>query len=331
MTLFDIETDLNEQLSYPPVPAPSVRDRLRRYINQTHRQILSIRGLSKLRRAILTTSSVAESPFLSLPQAAVHIHALVDRTTSVPLSDITLTDIRVRDPGLMHRSANPGAYTILNFTAAVARDPTVPSTVSVKSTAVTDGATKAVYLEGVRSGGYLARQTIVLNGTTPVTDPGIADWVAFTRFQTGLAAGGAANASGNITLHQGAGGVPANELAFIASNRSNAVYTRLHLFPVPMATVLYHVDVDLMVLDLASPSDSPLLPEDFHWLLISGALIKEHVKRQHHDAATEERRNFKDGLGDLLAFVSRATGPAINTERRRGQYSQLGPWFPAGS
>jgi hypothetical protein len=167
---------------------------------------------------------------------------------------------------------------------------------------------------------------VALNGTTAATFI-VTDWVTVTKFYLGLSAGGVTTATGNVTLHQTSGA--GTELARITPGRAYARYARVHLFPTPTVAVTYHADVLLHIEDMTQKGDEPYLPEDFQWLLISGACLKEYQKREKPQQYQLELAAWKRGISDLKGFVQAGTG--IATHRGPRRFSQLGPYYPVGS
>src|SRR5437016_11975114 len=114
MVLSDIEGSLFDRLGFGANPDSSHTRRIRRFINLTHREILGMKGFGRLRRAVLPFNSVSNSPFAVLPQAAVAIIAIADRTSNRILDELTLQDLRRRDPGMKSGSAIPDGYVVIN-------------------------------------------------------------------------------------------------------------------------------------------------------------------------------------------------------------------------
>ncbi len=327
MNLSTIEADVYRRAGYKTAPATEVITRMRAFINQTQREILSMKGMSSLRRAIVPFDSVATIPYAVLPQSATRILSVVDRTGAYPLSVITLSDIEQADPALTSTTGTPGYYAVVNLASTVARNPLAAAELFAKSDSASDTSTKEVFVEGIVTGGYPRSASVALNGVTAVSlGATITTWIQVNKFFVTLAAGGTAAAAGNITLHSisGAG----LELSRISIGRSYPRYTRIQLWPTPSAAVTYHAEVELHIEDMVESNDEPYLPEDFHWLLGSGALLKEYQRKEQPTMVAIERGAYINGLADLKLYVARAVGVPM-VERPR--FSQLGPWFGAGS
>lgn len=329
MNLSTIEADLYRRLGYggtTGIPATEVITRLRAYVNQTQREILSMKGMSSLRRAVVPFTSVASDPYAVLPQCASRILSIVDRTGVYPLTVISVGDIEEADPSLTS-IGTPGYYAVVNLSSSVARNPLAAAELFAKSDSASDGATKEVFVEGILTGGYQRKASVTLNGTTAVSlGATITTWIQVNKFFVTLAAGGVSTAAGNITLHSVSGA--GLELARISIGRSYPRYTRIQLYPAPAAATTYYAQIELRIEDMVESNDEPYIPEDFHYLLVSGGLLKEYQRKEQPAMVALERSVYANGIGDLQVHVARSVGVP---GEERPHVSQLGPWFPAGS
>lgn len=323
MNLGQIESTLYDRLGFQSTPDSAVTRRIRNYVNKTHREILAMRGLGKLRRAVLTASSVASSPFMVMPQAAVAVIVIVNRTSGMPLDPISIQDLRFRDPTMVGTSSTPDSYVVINLAAAVAIDPTAAASLFAISDSALDASGTSVTVEGITSSGYYKRANVAMNGLTAVNlSTVITDWVHITKFFI------SAQAAGNVTLHQTSG--VGTELARIPPAHSYPRYTQVQLSPTPSDAVTFYCDVELHVEDMVSVNDEPLIPEDFHGLLETGAMRREYSRKEKAQLWKIEDIEYQRQLSDLKGFVSRMGGIA---RRQNGQprMSQLGPYFPPGT
>lgn len=316
MVLGQLELGLYDRLGYNSTPDSAVTRRVRAALNQAQRKIMGMKPFARLRRAVLTCTSVANTPFMVLPQAAVSIAVVADRTNKYPLDEITLQELRFRDPGLASSSANPNAYAIINYSAAVARDPAAQNSLWAVSDSAADGSGVSVSIEGT-AGGYYRRANLTLNGLTAVNlASSISTWEHVTKFYM------SAVASGNVTLLEGSG--VGTELARIVPGHSNGKYTQLHLSPTPSAAVTYYCDCELHVEDMININDEPMIPEDFHWLLPCEVMKVEFKKREKLALWKIEQAEWMQGLADLKAFVAKRGGIARGGSRdSRSRVSQF--------
>lgn len=326
MNLGDIELKVYDRMGFNSTPDSAVTRRMRGYINDAQREILSKKAYSRLRRKTIPAVAVASSPFMVMAQAAVSIINIADRTNNRNLDVLSLADIRYRDPGLAFGNSIPDAYAVINMSAAVAQDPSAAASLFVVSDSAVDGSGLSIAIEGILSDGNYRRATVAMNGLTAVNvDLNCATWVYVTKFYA------SGSAAGTISLHQTSG--VGTELARITKGRSYARYTCVHLSPTPSTALTYYCDVNLHVEDMSNVNDEPMIPEDFHWMMECGAMKREYLRRGKMAELQVEQSNWKMGLSDLTGFVRSMGGVKNNGQRSthmtRG--SQLGSNFPAGS
>ena len=329
MNLAAIQADMYRRLRYNTTPETVVTTRLTAFINECHREILGMKGMSFLRRSNgpITFQNVISNPIVSIPQAIDRIITIQDRTRQMLLTPVEIQEIRFTDPGMVQSTANPYQYSVQSYSAATAQDPSAAAALFAKSDSASDTSTKTAYLEGIVTGGYYQTTSIALNGTTAVQFP-LSTWIAVTKFYIALSAGGATQAAGNIKLLQTSGS--GTELSRIPPGADYARYLRLYLWPKPSQINTYDMDCELHVQDMATAGDEPMLPEDFHWVITAGAMAKEWTFRERLDMASADFARYGNGVGDLKLFLARRSGAAYNQTRQR-RYSQLGGNFPVGS
>lgn len=326
MNLNGMLSDLYRRLKFAAAPDTTIVTRLTASLNEAQREVLSKKGYGLLRRNVLTFNCVANTPFAVLPQAVEAIVTIQDRVNQWVLTERLIQDIRAEDPGLTSTSAFPDEYAVLNYAAAVAQDPTTADKVFVLSDNAGDDGTKTVFIEGIVTGGYYQTASVALNGVTAVQIGALATWQEITKFYIGLTAGGTTTAAGNIKLLQTSGtGV---EMGRIPPGSDYARYTRLHLHSTPTQINTYYADCEITITDMANAGDESYLPPDFHWVLISMALMKEYQYREKTTLYEMELGRSANGLADLRMWLSRRSGVALGDNRRRGR-SQLGPNYPA--
>lgn len=323
MNFGDIQLAIYDRLNFGATPDPAIQRQVKFDINVGHRQILGSKGFGILRRAILPATSTASSPYMVLPQAATSIIVIVDRANNRILRPISLQDVRYRDPGQNFTGSIPDSYTVLNYAAAVAVDPSVAASLFVISDSANDSTGTSINIEGLTTGGLYRRASISMNGVTAVNIAStISNWIHVIKFYS------SALSAGNITLREGSG--VGTELARIQPGRSYPRYTQIYLQGIPAAAQTYYCDVELHVEDMVNGTDEPLIPEDYHWMLVSSGLQRYYFKRKDFDAYRLERGDWGVGLGNLGAFVRRRAGVATSGQRnnqgmRPSMYTN--PWM----
>ena len=293
MTYGTILAELYRRLNYASAPAADVTTRLAAFLNTTHRQILSKPGLERLRDDTITFASVVDRAQYGLPQSIQRIQSITDRTNDRHLQLRSLAWIRATDPGL-DQTGTPEYYTPIGI-QAVALQPSDASEIFVDSTSASD--TNIAYIEGIRTGGYFRALNVTMTGVTAVSlGAAITDFVEITKFYLSAAA------VGTVTLHEDASG--GTELARIPIGQTFSRYQGLQLWPTPSAVVTYFVDYMRNIPDMSVTNDEPLLPEDFHWLLVEGSLIKEWTKKDDLNRREAAQADFDRGLSDLKYAVT---------------------------
>ena len=314
-----IEADCYRRLGYASSPAADVTTRIRAYINDTHRELITLPGMDRLRDGATTFASVASTPTYALPQAIAKVKFIREITNDVPLDEWDLPRYRYMDPDPSDHSGTPEAWVNLGFTA-VATQPSNASEIFVDSTDAGD--TGTCYIEVVRTGGYRRTLSVTMTGTTAVSlGAAITDVVEITKFYISAAA------VGTVTLHEDASG--GTELARIPIGATSAKYLLIALEPTPSAAITYYVDYQRVISDLANANDEPTLPSDFHDLLALGARMKEYEKRDDSRYAStqkqyEKRENeFKFYMWGSSTWVPRVGRQPTRTSRLGAQYPMV--------
>lgn len=296
-------------------PPADVVTRFTGFLNTTHRQMLGLPGFESLRDDTITFASVSGQLYYGLPPVVTRIEAITDRTTMLRLRAMSLDDLRAGDPGLV--TSGPSDSYILRGLQQVAQQPSVASELFVKSTSAAD-TTQTATIEGVRTGGSFKTLTVTLTGTTAKTfSATFNDFVEVTKFY--LSAAGA----GTITLTQTSGA--GTELARLQIGETYARYLQLQLYPTPTSAITYFVDYVRTMPEMVNGTDEPLVPDDFHWVLVEGALLKEWTKRDD-DRRVDAKREYERGLSALRYWVNCPADflPSRGSMRSRNGRNRLG-------
>lgn len=322
MNLGQIETSILDRLNLDATkPAPDVQRRIRRHVNTVQRELLSKKGIgSRIRNIVLSCTTVANSPFLVLPQAMVSLRILRNLTNNQILDESPLEIIRAMNPGNTITTTTPSNYAILGFSSPVAADPAAATQLSAVSTSASDGVGTAVSVEGVTSNGQYRKANISLNGLTPVNLDANATWQNLTKFYL------SSPSAGDVSLKDSGG----NVLAVIAAGRKFARYSKLLLGPTPSSVITLTADGELHIEDMINAADEPYIPEDFHDLFELGALMKEYSSRDKGQQYSALKGEYVVRTAELRTWLRRPTGVSWRAQRA-ARFSQLGPWFPAGS
>jgi hypothetical protein len=321
MTLSELLADCYRRLALPAVPNSTETTRLTSFLNTTHRQILGLPGMERLRDDTLWFTvhpTVPGRQSYGLPQIVERIEAITDRTNHIKLTLRTLQELRATDPGLT-ATGIPHSYIVRGY-QQVQIQPPMPCHPHVFSHAAGD--TTVVHVEGVGEYGDQRKVAVTLTGTTPVPVAASADWVEVTKFylETPALATVAICIDAADTL----------DMAAIIPPLTYARYLGITFYPIPTAVNMpYYVDYVRNIFEMVNPTDEPLLPSDFHWLLVEGVLLKEWTKRDDDRRVTAEREYAK-GISALKYFVNCYADhlPVMNS-RWIERPSRYGPWYPA--
>lgn len=316
MNLTAMLADLYRRLDYTATPPGTITTRLTSFVNTTHRQILGTPGLDTMRDDTLTFASVTTQAVYGLPPAISRIEAITDRTTMLKLTQRALSEIRASDPGLVQ--TGPADQYVNRGYQQVQLQPTAATGLWVVSSSAAD-VTQSVKIESVRTGGYAYSGAATLNGTTRVAVGAFTDHVEVTKCY--LSATGA----GFVSLFDAA--AAGNELARIAIGGTYARYLGIQLYPTPNSAITYFVDYVRSIADIVNGTDEPLLPEDFHWLLVEGALIKEWTKLDD-SRRTAAQQDYTRGLSALKYFVNCPADLLPSRGAQTAGRSRFGAYFP---
>jgi len=290
-------------------------------LNETHRSLLRMPGMEPLRYGTITFASVASTPQYALPtQGVARVNRVIDAANRRTLSLQTLEWLRATNPDPASQLSTPWSYVPVGY-VEVQTQPTAPSQVFVKSTSASDTA-QVIYVEGITTGGYYRTASQTLTGTSALTvDSSITDFILITKCYL------SAVCLGNVTIHQASGsGI---QLAKIGIGGIRAQYYSLILNPTPSGVLTYTCDILRSIPDMANDTDEPLLPVDFHDILIDGGELRELKKQDDPERWRLVKGSYDDGVRSLRSFViAHPDWRPVLGQTRMG-ISTLGPYFPA--
>ena len=320
MTFDQILADLYADLGYQSSPAAAEVARLKRYVNQGLRAVLSEPGIGRLldSDAPLTIASVASQARYVVPEAASRINGISERTNDRTLRAMDLSAYRRLEPDPATSTGTPTHYVPIGR-VGVAVQPSNASEIFVDSTSASD--TGTAYLEGIITGGYRRTLSVSMTGTSAVSlGASVANFIEIEDFYISAAA------VGTVTLHEDASG--GTELARITIGQKRPRYYGYYLWPTPAAAVDYLVDYRREVSELVNDADEPPLPTDFHDIITAYARMRHYEKQDDGRYMTAEKQ-FKERLSKLKYATQ--TGPdelPVMGGRWIG-HSRLGSNFPA--
>lgn len=317
MTLNELEQDVYRRLNKNTTADTATQTRIRAFLNQRHRELLTLPDCQQLRDDVTTFATVADQSRYALPQAVARIHRLWDADNERPLVEKTMGWYRSIAPDPSVQTGEPEVFCVLGQTR-VAKQPSDASAVYVDSTSASDTGTARI--EGVVTGGYQQTGSVTMTGTTAVQIGSLSTWEQIDNFYLSTAA------VGTVTLHEDASG--GTELARIPIGKTMPRYWTIYLWPTPSSALTLTMDYAREILDMSNSTDEPLLPPDFHRLIVYGACMDECLKTDDSRYAAYERE-WDKGVASLLYWLhARASFRPGASRTHEG--SNLGAWYPAG-
>ena len=296
-------------------------------LNETHRAVLRMPGFEQLRRTTVTVASVANTQQYALPMDGIaRIERVFETTNDRSLKLHTTGWLRENDPD--PQSGTAWAWVPAGF-QEVHTQPSDASQVFVKSTSASDATTTTAssstdvtaYVEGIITGGYYRTASVAMTGASAVSlSSAITNFITITKFY--LSTG----ASGTVTLHEDSGS--GTELRKIAVGDSRAQFYSLLLYPTPSSVITYTADILRTIPDMSNDTDEPLLPEDFHDVLVDGAELRELTKQDDPNRWTLLQQRYNEGVRDLRSFVINHPDWAPQWGGGTAGISRLGSEFP---
>jgi hypothetical protein len=293
--------------------------RIRAYLNDDIRDVLSRPGFEPLRMTTATFASVASQDAYGLPLEFARIDRIVDQSNYLALTERDLGWLRTVQPN-PSPSGTPYVWVPYGW-GVVMLQPSNASELFAKSTSAAD-TTQTITVAGFLTGG-LARTSsaVTLNGLTAVSiGASLTTWEQVSRITLSAACGGV------ISLHEDSGA--GTMLAQIPIAKTSSRYQTIRLWPTPSGVQTYHVDGLMAITDLASDVDSPMCPEDFHELFVFGAVYRELLKLDDK-RANDFKAMHTERLGKLRAFVNDNASKRVVPHAYPIGRSNLGPWAPA--
>lgn len=327
MNLGTILSDLYRRFDYTGSPlASSITTRLTAFVNESHRELLTIPGCEKLRDDTTAITAYASIARTGLPPTISRIHGITDRANQVKLREVPLSVIREIDPGQSNTGSYPYRYAIVS-NQAVYRQPggstPAASGLWVASSAAGDTTQKA-YVESVVTGGQPAQPIAAgtaLNGVTRVAIGALTTHLEVTKFWVD------AVGVGSISLYDAA--AAGNELARIPIGLTYSRYEAVEWFPIQTTDTTEYVDYERTIFDLLNATDEPLLPPDFHRLMVIGARMKEYEYLDDATRFLSSQVLYEQGKTQLRDFVMNSGDRIASLRPTRSAWSRLGGNYPA--
>lgn len=322
MNLTSLLAELYRRLRYTSAPPTATTVRLTALINEVHGDLCSLPGVDRLRDDTLVVTALANQSRTGLPPSIARIMGIVDRTNNVKLQQVPLAELRGTDPARAFTGGYPLRYSVVGNQAVQIQPVVTGSGLWVASTAAGDTTQKA-FVESILLGGY--PQAIIaagsaLNGATRVAIGARTDHVEVTRFYLDTAG------TGFVSLYDAA--AAGNELARLPIGQTWSRYQAIEWWPLQTADVTEYADIQRTIYDLVQGTDEPLIPTDFHQLIVQGALMREYVMLDDSRVGIT-RLEYEKGCNDLSSWVMNDGDRIASLRPFPQRWSRLGGNYPA--
>jgi len=320
MNFLDMQRYVYRRTGHNDTPSVAVSTRIKQFINERQRELLTTEGINMLRRETFTFASDTTNFEYAVPQTLTKIHGIHERDNDYPLDYMPIHEYRRYSADPPNFEGTPAWYVDLGE-SAVAQQPADNSELFYISTSASD--TDTAQAEVVTANNYAKTLTAVkLTGVTGVSaDTATTDASHITNFFL------TADAIGNVELREDSG--TGTLLATIPPGHTRAHYRKIALIPKPSAAITYFVDGEYEIADLVQNTDESLVPVDFHYTICQGALADEYQKQEKERESKRSELAWFNGIKALKNHLRPAEHiPVIGGLRRRGT-SRLGPFYPA--
>jgi len=325
MTFIELQNDTLDKLNYNPgltIP-DQVRSRVQRELNTAHKRLLTLPGMSRLRDRVSTFASVADQSLYPLNQNIARINRIYETTNNIRLTDRTLDWLRMDPVGSLTDTGTPVVYVPLGYRATIL-DPATTGLWAASSSA--SDITQTVSAQTIRTGGYSTPiQPTTLTGTTRVQLGTLTSHVDVVRFWINQVC------QGDVTLYDAA--AAGNVLAVIPAGATSSRYFAIYLYPTPASAVTYTVEHQIAIPEMYQEYDEPLIPVEFHFLLVSSVRYEELLIKQEYASADRVLlKELQPGIINLRSYIQNLDDtvvvPGGDDPSRMG--NNLGSMYPRG-
>lgn len=329
MNITQILADSYRRLRYAASPAAAVTTRLLAFANETHRELLTMPGMERLRDDVLAWTITADVARQGLPPIVGRIKGITDRTNNYQLEQVPINELRRDDPQQAFTGGYAMRYAVVGD-RQVAIQPTVTGS-GLWIASSSNGDAGPVAVEAARLGGFPFYDTITtsLIGTTRVsvksvnTTATVTDYIEVDRFYMATT-----NAVGYVSLYDAA--TSGNELARIPIGMGFARYLTVELWPVPTSAITLYVDYTRVIPEMTNTlgTDEPLLPTDFHDLITLGIRVKEYEFLDDSRIAVA-RADYERRKKALQSWMLNDGDRVASLRKTQSRWNSFGPNYPS--
>lgn len=328
MNLTSILADGYRRLRYTTAPPAAITTRLTAYVNEVHRELLTMPGMSKLRDDTLPWTVTANQSRQGLPPIVARIRGMTDRLNNQQLDQVPLGELRQDDPGQMFTGGFALRYAVIGERHTAIQPTITGSGLWIASSDTSD--TKTVAVEAARLGGFQFYDAITtsLAGTTRVsvksinTTAALTDYIEVDRFYVTSTTA----AAGYVSLYDAV--TSGNELARIPIGSTFARYLTVELWPTPTTAYTVYVDYTRVIPELINGTDEPLLPTDFHDIIGLGIRAREYEFLDDSRAAVA-RADYLTRKKALMSWMLNDGDKLSSLRPTQSRWNRLGPTYPS--
>jgi hypothetical protein len=300
MTLLDIERDICRRLDKNAVNLdPETKARLDTFINDVYRELLRLDGIN-LRDEWMPFNTISGQDRYVLPQSVTQIYRITDRSTGRGLRQVPVTSMRDADP--QARTIGPPIYYAVLSEGGIQRQPggTDLELISVSNQPIS----AAIVISYEDTSGFMRTVTVQMNDQSNAALPPEIRRVYSCAYDLSTPI---PLASGVVLREK----VALRTIAILPAGAGTSGLA-LHqwvlvLWPTPQGIYNYGIDFVYPRRPLTNSGDEPMLPEEFHTLLVWGGCREECLKMDD-DRLGYYKDKYEDDVKRLRAFLHQSRG-----------------------
>ena len=233
-----------------------------------------------------TLATVANQEDYELPRDVDKIYLIRQITSPTVLRFIEDRDFYLQIP-YPTASGNPFWYRIFEETG-VAVVLSTDDKVTIVSSSTSD-TTQTISVVGYASAdGIKDSETISLNGTTTVN--GTKTWKAGKALRISKSA----KTVGTVSIKEFT--TPYTTILTLGPEDKSAYFRIVSFYPIPSAVITMYLEYFTRIRIMANDSDTPDIPEEWHWVIEQGAVAKVLAYRENEAGTIVAQKLYAEGV-----------------------------------
>jgi hypothetical protein len=258
-------------------------------INRVYRRLLRITDTETEKREFSLTTADGTSQY-GMPLEVRQVLNIEDGTNQNRIYDISWRDFDDLYPGDTTEGQPRKAYPLGEF--GVYAQPDSTAVLDMASTDTTDTGNHFVQVVGRNASGYLTRELVTINGQAVVSTT---NTYATIERLTKYLDSDSASWGGNIEV-TGGSGIPLTQIPVYWESASHLWY---EFWPIPDAAYTFTVRAIARKPDLLFDQDWPQIHEDYHPLILQGALAELLPILGKEEVAATVARDYFHGIEEM--------------------------------